>query len=170
MGANRGAVDVVVPALGHGLGESDGDTLPDPGGTPPSETPIDRVPIAILLGNVAPRRARAQPPQDAVDDVAIILGRPATAALPGLAFNRQQNPQNTPLDLCQIAAAQGCLPESAALNQNGIHASMILSTLPRACPISMANSNINQPTFNYSVFYAKTFPLFSRSMLRLPIL
>src|SRR5262249_55050378 len=41
-------------------------------------------------------------------------------------------PQNTPLDLCQIAAAQGCLPESAALNQNEIHASMILSTRPNS--------------------------------------
>jgi len=27
---------------------------------------------------------------------------------PRLPFNRQQHPQNTPLDLCQIAAAQGC--------------------------------------------------------------
>jgi len=30
------------------------------------------------------------------------------------------------------AGAQGCLPESAALNQNEIHASMILSTRPKA--------------------------------------
>jgi hypothetical protein len=36
--------------------------------------------------------------------------------------------QNTPLDLRQIAAAQGCLLESAALNQSAIHASIILST------------------------------------------
>ena len=34
------------------------------------------------------------------------------------------------LDLRQIAAAQDCLLESAALNQNEIHASMILSTRP----------------------------------------
>jgi hypothetical protein len=31
------------------------------------------------------------------------------------ALNRQQRFQNTPLDLAQIAAAQGCLLESAAL-------------------------------------------------------
>src|SRR3974390_1001440 len=130
MGANRGAIDVVVPALCHGLGESDGDALPDTGGTPSPESPIDRIPVAILLRNVAPWRAGAQSPQDTVDDITIILGWSATAALPRLSLNRQQNPQNTPLDLCQIAAAQGCLLESAALNQNRIHASMNLSTPP----------------------------------------
>src|SRR5262249_54845037 len=66
-----------------------------------------------------------------VDDVAIVRRRAPAASPSRLAFNRQQHPQNTPLDLCQIAAAQSCLPESAALNQNEIHASMILSTRPK---------------------------------------
>src|SRR5262249_58894564 len=70
----------------------------------------------------------------AIDDIAIVRGRAPAASLSRLPFNRQQHPQNTPLDLCQIAAAQGCLPESAALNQNEIHASMILSTRPRTQP------------------------------------
>ena len=34
---------------------------------------------------------------------------------------------SAPRDLCQVVAAQGCLLESATLNQNGIHSSMILS-------------------------------------------
>jgi hypothetical protein len=132
MTANRGAVDVVLTALGHGLGERDGDALPDTGDAPSSEPPIDRIPVAILLGNVAPWRASTQSPQNAIDDIAIILGWPATAAIPKFSLNRQQNSQNTPLDLCQIAAAQGWLLESPALNQNEIHASMILSTPPSA--------------------------------------
>lgn len=38
-------------------------------------------------------------------------------ALPTLPLDWQQDLQKTPLDLRQIAAAQGCLLESAALNQ-----------------------------------------------------
>src|SRR5688572_28983954 len=51
-------------------------------------------------------------------------GGPSSPALAGFAFNRQQHLQNTPLDLRQIAAAQGCLLESAALNQFRILASI----------------------------------------------
>ena len=91
MGANRGAIDVVVPALRHRLGESDGDALPDTAGAPAPEAPIDRIPIAIFLRNIAPWRASAQPPQNSIDDVAIIFGRPSSAALAGLSLNRQQN-------------------------------------------------------------------------------
>ena len=131
MGANRGAIDVVVAAFGHRFGESNGDALPNPRGAPSSEPPIDRIPVAILLRNVAPGRTCAQPPKNTVDDAAIILGRASSSPPPRFSLNRQQNPQDTPLDLCQIAAAQGCLLESAALNQNEIHASMILSTPPR---------------------------------------
>src|SRR5450759_1248885 len=105
--------------------------LPDARRTPSSESTVNRIPVAVLR-YITSRRARAQPPQDAIDDVAIILGRTAPAALARLPLNRQQNLQNTPLDLRQIAAAQDCLLKSAALNQNEIHASMILSTLARS--------------------------------------
>ena len=128
--ANRSAVDVVMSALGRGLGESDCHALPDARGTPAPEAPIDRVPVALFLRDIAPRRTRAQPPQDAIDDVSVVLGRPTPPAFAGFAFNRQQHLQDTPLDPRQIAAAQGCLLESAALNQNEIHASMILCTPP----------------------------------------
>jgi len=34
-----------MPALRHGLGERDGDALPDTGDAPSSEPPIDRIPL-----------------------------------------------------------------------------------------------------------------------------
>jgi hypothetical protein len=52
-----------------------------------------------------------------------VLGRSSSPARARFSFNRQQNLQNTTLDLCQIAAAQGCILESAALNQFAILAS-----------------------------------------------
>ena len=85
MSANRGAVDVIMPALRHGLGERDGDALPDTGDAPSSEPPIDRIPVAILLRNVVPWRAGAWAPQKAVYDVAILLGGRPRPRLPGLA-------------------------------------------------------------------------------------
>jgi hypothetical protein len=125
------AIDAVMTALGHRLGECYGNAFPNTGGTPSSEPPIDGIPVAILLRNVAPRCSGAETPKDAIDDVPAAFGRSPTAALSSLTLNRQQNPQNTPLDLRQIAAAQGCLPESAAFNQNRIHASMNLFTPAR---------------------------------------
>src|SRR5262245_37440641 len=41
MGANRSAVDVVMPALGHRLGERDGHTLPHTAGAPAPEAPVN---------------------------------------------------------------------------------------------------------------------------------
>lgn len=124
MGANRGAIDVVVSALSHRLGESDGHALPDTAGAPAPEASIDRVPVAVLLRDIAPWRPGAKPPQYPIDDVAIVFGRSSSPALARFSLNRQQNLQNTPLDLAQIAAAQGCLLESAALNQFAILASI----------------------------------------------
>ena len=89
MSANRGAVDVVLLALRHRFGESDSDALPNTGGTPSPEPAIYRIPVAILLGNIAPWRASAQSPQNAIDNVAIILGRPATATFPRFSLHRQ---------------------------------------------------------------------------------
>jgi hypothetical protein len=89
MSTNRGAVDVVVTALGHRFGESDGDALPNTGGAPSPETPVDRVPVAVLFRHVAPRRTGAQPPENAVDDISIVLRRASPSALPRLPFDRQ---------------------------------------------------------------------------------
>src|SRR5262245_23554621 len=93
MGANRRAVDPVMPALDHRLGESDGHTLPHSAGAPAPETPVDRVPFSVLFRHIAPRRTGAKPPQDAVDDVATVRGRAPAASLSRLPFNPQQHPQ-----------------------------------------------------------------------------
>jgi hypothetical protein len=130
MGANRGAVDAVVPALGHCFSQSNRDTFPDTAGAPASEPTVDRVPIAVFLRHIPPWRAGPQPPENAVDHIPIVFWRTATSALAWFSLNRQQNLQNTPFRFRQIATAQGCLPESAALNQFLIQASMILSTRP----------------------------------------
>lgn len=82
MGANRGGVDAVVAAFRHRLGERDGHALPDARGAPSSEAPVDRVPVAVLLRHVAPWRAAAQPPQDTVDNVAVISGGRPLPRLP----------------------------------------------------------------------------------------
>ena len=54
-------------------------------------------------------------------------GRPRPT-IPRFSLNRQQNSQNTALDLCQIAAAQGCLLEIYSLN------SIRNSCVYRFCP------------------------------------
>ena len=83
MSTNRGAVDVVVTALGHRFGESDGDALPNTGGAPSPETPVDRVPVAVLFRHVAPRRTGAQPPENAVDDISLSSGGRPRPRFPG---------------------------------------------------------------------------------------
>lgn len=67
MSANGGVVDVVVTALGHRFGESDGDALPR--GAPSPKAPI--VPIAVLRPHIAPRRT-----------VAVVFGRRPRPRLP----------------------------------------------------------------------------------------
>lgn len=78
MGANQSAVDVVVFAFCHRFRKSDGHTLPDTAGAPPPKTPIE-FQLAVLLRHIAPGRAGTQPPQNAIDDVGVILGRPNPA-------------------------------------------------------------------------------------------
>jgi hypothetical protein len=79
MGANHSVIDIVMPALG-----------------------------SISRNFPAQHRATAnlaKPPQDAVDEVAIVLGRASAASLSRLPFNRQQHLQSTALDLRQIAGS-----------------------------------------------------------------
>jgi len=68
MGADCGAIDAVVAAVRHDLGQRHGNGLPDPGFTPSPEPTIDGVPTAIFGRYVASRSAAAEPPQNAVDD------------------------------------------------------------------------------------------------------
>jgi hypothetical protein len=127
MGANRGAIDAVVPTVCHDLGQRNRHRLPDPSFTPAPEPPVDRVPVAILGRHIAPRRAAAQPPEYPIDDGSVLL-RQATAA-PVHCFNRKQALQNMPFCLGEIAPAQAWL-QKAALNQAGNRSSTNLSTSP----------------------------------------
>ena len=52
MGADRGAVDAVVAAVGHDLGQRHGNGLPDPGFAPSPEPAIDGVPATIFRRHV----------------------------------------------------------------------------------------------------------------------
>ena len=121
MGADGGAVDAVVTAICHDLSKRHGDSLPDPGFAPPPEPSIDGVPASILGRNVAPRRSAPKPPEDAVDDGAVLLRAPASTTI--LRFDWQQALQNPPFRLGKIASAQTCL-QKAALNQSEFIASM----------------------------------------------
>lgn len=125
MRANNGAVDAVVAAVCHDLGQRHGNGFPDPGFTPASEPAIDRVPTAIFGRDIASRSAAAEPPQDAVDNRAVLLGTPASATVLGLDW--QQTLQNAPFPLGEIASAQAYL-QKAALNQPTAFASIASSS------------------------------------------
>jgi hypothetical protein len=142
MGANRGAIDAVVPTVCHDLGQRNGHRLPDPSFTPAPEPPVDRVPVAILGRHIAPRCAAAQP-QEYPIDVGSVLLRQATAA-PVHCFNRKQALQNMPFCLGEIAPAQACL-QKAALNQAGSRSSTNLSTSPSMHGIVTAIVEERQP-------------------------
>ncbi len=68
MDANGGAIDAVVAAVRHDLGQSHGNGLPDAGFAPLPEPAIDGVPATVLRWHVAQWSTAAKPPQDAVDD------------------------------------------------------------------------------------------------------
>lgn len=57
MGANRGAVDAVVAAVGHDLSDRHRNGLPDPRFSPTSKPPVNRIPVAVFGWNIMPRRA-----------------------------------------------------------------------------------------------------------------
>jgi RloB-like protein len=77
---------------------------------PAGEAHEDRVPIAVSLGHVAPRRASAQNPQNAV-------GRSPLVQDGGTTFApiRQQWIENAPFRVRQIAPTQGCLLQKGSL-------------------------------------------------------
>src|SRR5258707_532531 len=97
-------------AFRHRFGKRDGHALPDAGCTPSSKAPIDRVPIAIFRGYTPPGRAAAQAPQNAVDDIAVVLGGAASTTLARAALTRQQHLKTPPFRFRQIATAQFRLP------------------------------------------------------------
>src|SRR5271169_6685053 len=79
MASNRGAVDAVAGVVRHRLGQRGSDGFPNAGLAPASEALVHGHPLAVLLRNIPPGRAGAQVPQDAVDDGAVVVRRPALA-------------------------------------------------------------------------------------------
>lgn len=117
MGANGGAIDAVVAGVCHDFGERHGNGLPDPSIAPSPEPAIDGVPAAIFGRNVMPRCIAAKPPEDVVDDGAVLLRASATPTVFGL--DGKQTLQNAPLRFSKIAPTQACL-QKAALNQGAV--------------------------------------------------
>ena len=72
---------------------------------PAREAYEHRVPIAVALGHVAPGRAGAQNPQDAVDRSPLASYRRTALAPIG-----QKRAENLPFRVRQIAPTQCCLP------------------------------------------------------------
>ena len=130
-GANRGAVDVVVPALGHRFGESDRDALPNTGGAPSPKAPVDRIPVAVLLRHVAPGapvRSRHRIP---LMMLRLSSGGRPRPRLPGSRSTGNKTLRirhSTSVRSPRLKAASSNL---AASNQFENSTSMILSTRPR---------------------------------------
>jgi hypothetical protein len=53
--------------------------IPDPGRVPAPKPAVDGLPGSVPLGQIPPGGAGAQEPEDAVEDRAVILGRPPRA-------------------------------------------------------------------------------------------
>ena len=85
-------------------------SIPYPELAPPREAHEYRIPIAVSLGHVAPRRSGAQNPKDAVDRSPLVRDRWAT-----LAAIRQQWIETAPFHVRQIAPTQCCLLPKGSL-------------------------------------------------------
>lgn len=98
--------------------------IPDATVSPAAELPKNRIPVAELLRQIAPRRAGPHQPKRRVHHTAMVARRTASAT-------DQKRFEIRPLIIGQQSANQGCPPQRAALNQFSIPASIDLSTRPR---------------------------------------
>ena len=114
MTSNRRRIQAVAGIVGHRLGERRCDRLPDAGLAPSSEALIDRHPLPILLGQIAPGRSGSDTPKNAVDDHAVVEGGAALAS----PLRWQQIFQQAPLGLAQVAATQSRLPSRGILESS----------------------------------------------------
>src|SRR5438128_10225497 len=88
--------------------------IPHPELAPAGEANEGRVPLAVSVGQVAPRRARAQHPENAVHRSPLVRNGRTT-----LAPIRQQRIENAPFRVRQISPTHGCPPSrKAALNHS----------------------------------------------------
>jgi len=129
-----------VAAVCHDLSQGHRNRFPDASLAPPSEPPIDCVPATIFGRHVSPRSATPEPPENAVDDRAVLLRWPASTAF--LRLDWQQVLQNAPFRFGQIAPAQACL-QKAALNQPIPSASTSFGS-SSAGPISWYDGRIDE--------------------------
>ena len=101
--------------------------IPDATVSPAAELPKNRIPVAELLRQIAPRRAGPHQPKRRVHHTAMVARRTASAT-------DQKRFEIRPLIIGQQSANQGCPPQRAALNQFSIPASIDLSTRPSPLP------------------------------------
>ncbi len=124
MRAHDGRIDHLQCRVGHAAaGERLQDHIPDAAVGPAPRLPKDRIPVAELLRQVAPRRAGSHQPKHRVEHAAMAARR-ATAT------TDQERFEIRPLIVGHQSANQGCPPQRAALNQFAILASIDLSTRP----------------------------------------
>src|ERR1700689_620325 len=114
MTSNRRRIHAVTGIVGHRLDECRCDRLPYPLVAPSSKALIDRHPLPVLFGHIAPWRTGTDAPQNAVDDHAVVEGG-ATFSAP---LSRQQILQQPPLRFAQIAATQSRLPPRGILESS----------------------------------------------------
>ena len=78
--------------------------------SPPCEAHEDRIPIAVSFRHIAPGRAGAQNPKNAVDCSSLVgNGRTTFATI------RKQGVENEPFRVRQIPPTQCCLPQKGSL-------------------------------------------------------
>ena len=99
------------------------DDIPNAAVGPASELPKDRVPVAKLVWQVAPRNASPHQPEHRIKHAAVIARRTTT-------FADQERFEIGPLIVRHQPANHDCSPQRAALNQFAILTSTTLSTQP----------------------------------------
>src|SRR5947208_359535 len=107
MGANHGAVDMMQAPVEFACGVRllltvGQDAIPDPVSPPAIEAGGNCLPGTVLLRQIPPGRSRAIEPQEAVEDLAMVL---RGAALPGWFLRWKQRPQPLPLLVGHVSSA-----------------------------------------------------------------
>jgi hypothetical protein len=109
--------------------------IPDATVSPAAELPKNRIPVAELLRQIAPRRAGPHQPKRRVHHTAMVARRTASAT-------DQKRFEIRPLIIGQQSANQGCPPQRAALNQFSIPASIDLSTRPSPVNLGSRHASV----------------------------
>ena len=88
---------------------------------PAAELPVDRVPLAEMPVQIAPRHAGARDPEDAVENPPVILRRPPALAAP----RDHQRFENRPFLIRHQDANQDRLPKSSLESRFAIHVNQL---------------------------------------------